>query len=316
MFLKMGSFFLEPHQPSTIQLYNGTFEKSDNIITRDRMIDVSLTGNGNRIAINTSSWTDDGKTTVLNFDSGEEGTWVAGVSTKARNIELEAEAFNDYLVHDGVLDMLEYRKTNSIMDQDAVEKYSKHVKTVFQVGDKRTDDWSTILGYPIEFVPMSNPYTSKQGDELSFKLLWQGQPLANQLVYAGGAVPGHQHEEGSDHDHSHDEGDEGHHHDADQFRTNDEGIVSIPITESGHWYVRTIHMEEREEEGLPHESNWATITFQIGNDAVHEEGAHHHGDGIYHTHEDGTTHSHFNYAYLLGGVLLLGLLFWVLRRKK
>ena len=60
------------------------------------------------------------------------------VSTKARNIELTAKKFNDYLKHDGVLDMLEYRKKNNDLDKDAVESYQKHVKAIFQVGKEKT----------------------------------------------------------------------------------------------------------------------------------------------------------------------------------
>jgi len=58
MFLKMETFFLQPNTPSTIKLFNGTFDKSDNIIARSRMTDVSLVGNGTRIQLDTSQWTE------------------------------------------------------------------------------------------------------------------------------------------------------------------------------------------------------------------------------------------------------------------
>lgn len=48
MFLKFDSYFLQPNTDTTIQLFNGTFAKSENVITRNRMIDVSLVGNGDR----------------------------------------------------------------------------------------------------------------------------------------------------------------------------------------------------------------------------------------------------------------------------
>lgn len=46
MFLKLDSYFLEPDKPALIRLYNGTFDKSDNVIDRNRMADVSLVGGG------------------------------------------------------------------------------------------------------------------------------------------------------------------------------------------------------------------------------------------------------------------------------
>ncbi|MCB0643075.1 MAG: DUF4198 domain-containing protein, partial [Phaeodactylibacter sp.] len=106
MFLKMNSFFLQPDQAATINLYNGTFEKSENVITRDRMQDVSLLGHGSRAQLSADHWTEEGPITVLNFQTGAAGTWVAGVSTRPNDIELSAKDFNEYLEHDGVLDML------------------------------------------------------------------------------------------------------------------------------------------------------------------------------------------------------------------
>ena len=53
MFLKLRSYIVEPNTKVTLALYNGTFDKSENIITRDRMIDVSVVNpNGKRKSIN------------------------------------------------------------------------------------------------------------------------------------------------------------------------------------------------------------------------------------------------------------------------
>jgi hypothetical protein len=264
MFLKMDSFYLKPDQATAIHLYNGTFEKSENVITRDRMQDVSLLGNGNREKLTDDHWTEDGMVTVLNFQTGEAGTWVAGVSTRPNNIELSAQEFNDYLEHDGVLDMLEWRKENNALDQPAVEKYSKHVKAVFQVGDIFTVDWQMPLGYPIEFVPQRNPYELHTGEILPLQLLKDGKPLANQLIFAGFSEGshGHQHDAQAGMEHRHDEA---------QLTTDAEGVVNLMIDHDGKWYVRTIHMALSGEEGLTHESNWATLTFEAHGHS-HEQG--------------------------------------------
>jgi hypothetical protein len=313
MFLKLETYMLSPNTPSQIQLFNGTFDKSDNVITRDRMVDVSLVGNGERIRVDTTQWSEEDGKTILSFTTGAPGTWVAGVSTRARNIEMAAADFNDYLEHDGVIDMLEARKANNTLDQDAVEKYSKHVKTIFQVGDKLTQDWLTPMGYPIEFVPMSNPYDLHPGHAMSFQLLWQGQPLANQLVYAGYRAKAHDHQADHDHGHSHShEEDHSHEHkEALQFRTNANGEFSLNITHQGIWYLRTIHLTTSEEPGLTHESNWATLTFEVG------EGHSHSHETAAHSHEE---EDHFHippYVYWGGSFLLiLGLFFWFNRKGK
>jgi uncharacterized GH25 family protein len=361
MFLKLDTYFLSPNSPTVIQLFNGTFEKSDNVITRDRMIDVSIVSNGKRTRVDTSNWSEKDSMTLLSVNTGDAGTWVVGVSTRARSIEMEAEAFNGYLEHDGVFDMLDYRKEKNLLDQNAIEKYSKHVKAIYQVGDERTDDWQTKLDYPIEFVPLSNPYETHAGHDLEVQLLWQGEPLANQLVYVASEERGHSHSHGDEaahshsdsedqaHDHSHDdghthshdhadadahkhEGDHAHSHDdgeahthseeaeahthtdATQLRTDTEGKVTMNLTNDGIWYLRTIHLVESAEEGFTHESNWATLTFEVGHgDHSHGENDHVHGDHDHaHEHEGGLP----GYAYWLGSLaLVLGLFFYFNRSK-
>ena len=309
MYLKLDTYFLKADTQSSIQLFNGTFERSDNTIDRNRMVDASLFGNGQRIQIDTNQWSDEGETTILSFKTGAAGTWVAGVSTRPRNIEMDAEAFNDYLEHDGVLDMLEWRKQNNALNQDAVEKYSKHVKTIFQVGDQLSGDFQAQLGYPLEFVPLANPYDMHPGHFMQFELLWQGQPLANQLVYVGkpDTQSGHTHADGTTHSHNH-EGEEDHQHDLLQLRTDADGLLSLNIDQKGIWYLRTIYLVESEEEGLTHESNWATISFQIG-DGYHHQVAEDHD----HDHEEGLGIP--AYVYWGGSLILfLGLFFWFNRK--
>ncbi|MGB5653065.1 MAG: DUF4198 domain-containing protein, partial [Robiginitalea sp.] len=264
-----------------IQLFNGTFDKSENIITRDRMLDVSLVGNGERRAVDPSQWSEKDSITILNFTTGAPGTWLAGVSTGPRNIEMSGAAFNSYLEHDGIIDMLEWRRENQAMDLPAVEKYSKHVKTIFQVGDKTSEDWKAVLGYPIEFVPLENPYDLHPGHTLAVQLLFRGKPLANELVYVGLDTAGsensteHSHEAGEAHEHEHTDSsvDDHTHTGGTQLRTDAQGIAKVFLPTKGIWYLRTIHLVPTEETGLTHESNWATLSFAIG-------------EGHSHTHSD------------------------------
>jgi hypothetical protein len=47
------------------------------------------------------------------------------------------------------------------------------------------------------------------------------------------------------------------------LRTNDNGVISLELTNDGLWYLKTIHLVESSQEGLTHESNWATVTFEV-----------------------------------------------------
>ena len=220
MFLKMKTYFVQPNSEVTIHLYNGTFDQSENVITRDRMINVSIISPDGSIANpSKSAWSEEGKITVLKTKTGKSGTYVAGVSTAAKMIELSAEDFNGYLAHDGIVDVLDQRKKTGEDKNPAVEKYSKHVKVIFQAGENTTDNYKKELGYPAEFIPLQNPYNLKVNDELEVKLLRAGKPAANQLVYASYA---------GFHSHS----DTGGHVEAVKTRTDKNGIAKIMLSKT------------------------------------------------------------------------------------
>lgn len=327
MYLKLDGYFLEPDTPATIKLFNGTFDKSDNVITRDRMLDVSIVGVGERTRIDTTAWTEEDAVTLLNFTTGAPGTWVAGVSTASRDFAQTAEAFTSYLKHDGVLDVLEERERTNTSDQDVIERYSKHVKTIFQVGEQTSDDWKTELGYPIEFIPLGNPYALQPGDVLPVRLLWRGEPLANQIVYVAAASAPHTHADGEEHEH---DAEEDHTHTAGtMLRTDTNGNLLVELTSDGTWYLRTIYLVESPEPEITHESNWATLTFSVPHGHAHTGDGHTHADGSNHSHDhgDGNAHSHEGehqhdepgvpaYVYWLGSLAIITGLFFYFNRKE
>lgn len=256
LFLKFESWFLAPNSDVEVDLFNGTFDSSDNVITRDRMLDVSVVGaDGSREHPAAEQWRDVDNRTRLAFRTGASGTYVIGVSTGARVFELSGEDFDGYLEHDGVLDVLEARRAAGILGEPARERYSKHVKAIAQVGAERTDAALTALAYPIEIVPLVNPYRLDVGDVLPVRVDENGAPLAGQLVYASHGAH-----------HVHDE--DGNHVEAFRGRTDAAGVVRIPIEAPGRHYVRLIRMGETPDEpDVDYESNWATLTFEMRDDA-------------------------------------------------
>lgn len=235
-----------------IELFNGTFDESENAIARDRMVDVTLVdGAGEHHQIPAASWRDDGPKAIVSLQGGPAGTAVFGVSTKPRLIEMDATAFNDYLLHDGVLDTLEERKKAGTDDQAARESYAKHVKTVLRVGNETSDSWKTVLGYPVEFVPSSDPFVLTAGDTLELSVLAEGKPLAGQLVYAS-------------HEGYHGHADDGSHKEAVKTRSDESGKVRVAVSKAGRWYVRMIHMTEDPSGEYDYLSQWATLTFEVG----------------------------------------------------
>jgi uncharacterized GH25 family protein len=228
-----------------VRLLNGYFNRSENAVERDRMLDVSVvTPSGDRVNPPASDWRDENNSASLSFQTGGAGTYVAGVSTKPREITLKAAQFNDYLSHDGLPDTLAQRRRDKEISKSARERYSKHVKTIFQVGENRTNGFKTALGYPVEIITQQNPYELKVGNMLVVLCVKDGNPVANQFVMAGResnrrviASPG--------------------------VRTDEHGIARVKLVGGGKWFVKFIHMTKLNQADLDYESKWASLTFEI-----------------------------------------------------
>jgi hypothetical protein len=245
LFFKLDRYFVPPHTQVRLTILNGTFQRSENAITRDRVRDISVLTAAGRLHLDTTAWLPgDDSTATLMVRTGEPGTYVVGTSTRPSEIDLTAAEFNEYLEHDGIPDILALRREKREMGKPARERYHKHIKTVFQVGDRRTDGFDVPLGYPAELVPIDNPYRLTVGSRIRVRALVDGRPVANQPVFAGG-----ENGEGAFEERA--------------ARTAADGSVSFMLERPGKWYVRFIRMEPSPEPGLDYESKWATLTFAI-----------------------------------------------------
>jgi uncharacterized GH25 family protein len=249
MFLKAEEPVVAPNSDKVVRLLNGTFDKSENSISRDRMANVSIIAHGEVKNPPVEDWFDDENSSYLKYHAGEAGTYVIGVSTHSNVITMSPEDFIEYLEHEGLLDTLQtFRRENELTE--VRERYSKHVRTVVQVGDRKTDDYSKQLGYPVEILLDQNPYELRFGDDLSFQVLVDGKPAARQLARA--SYEGfHGHDASDDHINSYD------------LRTDKEGRASFLLSNKAVWYISLIHIQKIDDPEADYESNWATITFQV-----------------------------------------------------
>ena len=246
LFFRPDSFVVTPGATVQLRALNGTFSKSENSVSRDRLRDLSIVSASGRSHPDTADWSSTGDTSVLTVRTGAPGTYVVGASLLPREITLGAKDFNTYLEADGIPDVLAARRKNGELGKDATERYSKHIKAVLQVGSARTGDYSALLGYPAELVPLDNPYALSAGATLRVRALVDGKPAANQLVVSGGRSRSGARLRES------------------RVRTNASGIARIRLSSGGHWYVKFISMEPyKGAEKIDYESKWATLTFGV-----------------------------------------------------
>jgi uncharacterized GH25 family protein len=244
LFLKLDNYFVPPNTAVRVAVLNGTFSKSEGAVSPDRLLDLSMVGPMERRAIPRESWKPSGDTTWLSVQTGAPGTYVIGASLSPRQIALSAEEFNGYLKEDGIPDVLDARTRAGELGRAARERYQKHVKAILQVGNLRTRAFEVVLGYPAEIVPLTNPYLTIVGDTLAVRCLVDGQPVAQQLVIAGGerdttGIP------------------------ETRVRTAADGVARVVIRAPGKWYVKFIHMVPVQGDSVNYESKWATVTFQV-----------------------------------------------------
>ncbi len=243
LFLIPEAFFIAPEGSVIVRVLNGSFEKSEGAVTAARIRDLSVVTPHTRTAPARDDWRVSGDTAVFPVRVGGSGNYVIGLSTFDRTIRLEAKDFNEYLATEGSPAILLQRKRTGEDTLPARERYSKHVKTLLQVGDTRSSSFGTVLGYPAELVPVHNPYALRRGEVLRVRALLEGKPEADQLLFYGGRrADGTPVRERS-------------------VRTDRTGVASVRIPGSGRWYIKFIHMVKVSRDTVDYESKWATLTF-------------------------------------------------------
>jgi len=244
LFLKLETYFVPPNASIRVAVLNGTFSQSEGPVTPDRLLDLSVVGPVQRRAIARTAWKPSGDSTWLTMQTGAAGTYVIGASLSPRQIALTADEFNSYLREDGIPDILNARTLNGELGVAVRERYQKHVKAVLQVGDTRTEAYATVLGYPAEIIPLSNPYAAKIGDTLAVRALVDGKPIASQMLLSGGERDGQAIAEN-------------------WARSDTAGVARFALTEAGKWYIKFIRMVPVSGDSVNYESKWATLTFEV-----------------------------------------------------
>jgi hypothetical protein len=245
LFLKPSSFFVELNKKASITILNGTFQKSEGVLAYERITDVSVVNpSGKRVNPTAEDFTKTESAALLGFTPKHAGNYVVGLSIAWRENSIKAKEFNEYLVAEGIPQVLEERKRDGELNIDGRYRYSKYVKTILQADRIQSDNYETVLGYPVELIPQQNPYSLQSGDTLEVLCLKDGKPLANQLVMTGRENKGKL-KIGT------------------QLRSGLDGVIRLRLDGPGKWYIKFINMVKIDDPKLNYESKWANLTFEI-----------------------------------------------------
>ena len=178
----------------------------------------------------------------------DEGSHMIALELKAFRVAVYVDEFRDYLKTEvaSSLDLAEFGFTE---DKAIIkERYTKCAKTLIQVGDGPSDHITKPMNLLVEIVPMTNPAEVNQGDTLQLKVLKKRKPIPGQSVFVG-------HNQG---------GSSGDEEEPMILVSDDDGLISLPITHVGKWWMYFVDMEPASRrDSMDFVSQWASLTFEV-----------------------------------------------------
>lgn len=187
----------------------------------------------------------DGKRLLAEVTLPHSGTALLTAQTKPTLIELEPLKFAEYLKHEGLNHVIQYRAKNNESNIPGRERYSKHVKSIV-IADKPSAFYKQLAGFPIEIVPAADPHVLKSGSTFPIQVLFHGKPAPDLQIEMAWLTP----ERSATRKIA--------------GRTDHDGKLEIPIVSRGVWKLHTVLMERCKEPAIADwESFWASLTFEV-----------------------------------------------------
>jgi uncharacterized GH25 family protein len=243
LYLKPEAFRLASGTKSTVAFHNGDdFPNSAAAPTLARLREVNVVTAAGKQPMTNLRQQD--KIALADFTAPSDAAFLLTTHTIPNFIELQPKEFEDYLKHEHLDTVVEWRAKNSESAKPGRERYSKYVKSILHTG---VPDASVTkpVGFPVEFVPLVDPASLKKGQRLRVRVLLRGQPLAGTHVEAQSFFEGKVKER-------------------QLGRTNAAGEMEIPLDTPGFWKLHTIRMERLTgDQEADWESLWASLTFEV-----------------------------------------------------
>lgn len=242
LYLKPTAFRLSPGQLGTVEFHSGdSFPNSESPPVLSRVRDARLTSSHGEQ--NIGQLRVQGKMAVGEFTTPAASGALLTARTIPNFIELDPVKFEQYLEHENLHWVIDWRKGHGESRKPGRELYSKYVKSILHTGGP--DSFvCRPSGQTIEFVPFVDPASLKPGQTLQVRILFRGSPARDLHVEAsslsGGAVK-----------------------QRDLGRTDSKGQISIPLDVAGIWKLHAIRMECSNSNEADWESFWASLTFEV-----------------------------------------------------
>lgn len=197
-----------------------------------------------------------GKSLRLRIRPAAPGQYVLAASLHPRSVRESAESFRRYLDLEGAAAArARIERDGLLAGRDSLtRRYAKYAKTLVQVGSGGGRAFGRVAGHTLEFVLDSDPATLTLGERLPVRLLFHGRPAAGVRVHAGAVELTEAARAGEPIEVVKEM----------ELVTDPAGALRVPITGSGLWNVRTIHIvQAAPESGADWDAHWATFVFHV-----------------------------------------------------
>ena len=194
-----------------------------------------------------------GTSLLLRAKPAASGQYVVAADLQPRSTRQTGEGLLRYVRLEGAPDAAaRIEREGRLNAADSLTRTdAKYAKTLVDVGTRGPRAFSASAGQPLEFTPERDPAQLRAGDTLRLRLVFRGQPVAGITAHAGIAPAG-----GVAADSTTPREPDVH------VATDAQGVLRLPITRTGLWNVRTIHVLPAG--GAAWETHWATFVFRAG----------------------------------------------------
>ncbi|MBS1793233.1 MAG: DUF4198 domain-containing protein [Acidobacteria bacterium] len=232
-----------PSEKSVVHLYVGdglVRDREERPFQPDKTPDFRLFSKNSTTDLKTSLA--EGSLPIYNFSADREGTYLLAMERNWSYIVIDAAKFENYLREDGLDYIIPERAAAGESTKEGRERYSRFLKCLLQVGDRRDDTYKKRVGMKLEIVPLENPYSKKVGDTLRLQIFFDGRPLAGHTVFADNRASTTQ-----------------------KMTTDKTGKFTIRLDQNGMWLVRLVFMRRCATGcgAADWESFWGAVTFGI-----------------------------------------------------
>jgi uncharacterized GH25 family protein len=241
LYLKPAKMIVAGGEKSVVEYHNGdAFPKSQATVVIERLRDAKrIAASGEAPFENIH---DEGTTTVATFAAPATGHFYLVSRTIPNYIEIDAGEFEEYLSHEGLGWVVEYRKANGESQKAGREIYSKYVKSLLVAGSG-DGSFAKPAGLTLEFIPLDDPYGAVIGGNIRVQLLYRGKAAAGHEVELESVTEGKPSR-------------------IILGKTDGQGMITAPIPSPGFYKLHAIVMERlTDRTKADWESCWATLTF-------------------------------------------------------